>query len=792
MTKHILKLIFRSFKRFKGSFFINLLGLSVGLACTLLIYFWVNSELNTDGFHKNNNRLYQVMANMELANGINTMENTPDLLAKTLMDELPEVEYAAAVTPNSWFGKFTLVNENQSFNSVGQFAGKDYFNMFSFNLLNGTSDNALASKNSIAISESLAKKIFGTTTNVVGKTLEWNLQELSYLTTITAIFEDIPNNSTEEFDFVLPFDAFLEVGKVVGRNINWGNYGPKTFVVLARGSDPDAFNSKIEGFIKSKSSNSNVSLFAQKYSERYLYSNYENGVQAGGRIGYIKLFIAIAFFILMIACINFMNLSTAQASRRVKEIGIKKAVGAERSSLVFQYLGESMIMALISMIAAILIVELFLPQFNRIMGKNIELIYNIRMLSVVGIVTLFTGALAGSYPALYLSGFNPTSVLKSSYKSSISELWARKGLVIFQFSVSIILIVSVLIIYKQIEFVQKKNLGFEKDNLAYFSTEGKTSSNRESFIQGLKDIPGVVNASNSSSNIISEESSTEGVSWSGKNPDETLRFYLLNFGYDPIATLGMHLKTGRDYSRKYSNEKSKIIINETAVNTIGLKDPIGKKISLWGEEKEIIGVVEDFHFASLHEEIKPMVIRFSPENTLLVLARIQSGTEAETLESIRNFHSKFNPGFSIEFKFIDQEYKALYVSEERVSELSKYFALIAVLISCLGLFGLATFTIERRKKEIGIRKVLGAGNASIVLILSSEFTKTVITAIIISLPLSYLLIVNWLNSFSYRIELKIWFFATAGVMALAIAWLTVGIQAFKSSLMNPVDSLKSE
>ncbi|MEQ8812151.1 MAG: permease prefix domain 2-containing transporter [Imperialibacter sp.] len=371
MFKHNLLLSFRNFKKYKSSFFINLVGLSTGLACALLIYMWVNDELHVNKFHANDNRLYQVMENTELANGIITQTSTPDFLAENMIKEFPEIDMGAGVTPSEWFGNFTLVEGDNYFKATGQYAEKDYFKMFSFPLIEGDASTAIADIGSIAISEDLAKKIFKTTENVIGKTMEVQLLNFKYPVAVSAVFENLPANSTESFDMVLSWKMWQDMSDAIGRNVHWGNHGPDTYLVLKQGTDIDAFNQKIEGYIKSKLENSNVSLFATRYSDRYLYGSYENGVQAGGRIEYVKLFSVIAVFILLIACINFMNLSTAKASRRVKEVGVKKAIGADRKSLVFQYLSESTLLAFFSLFVAIILVLLFLPQFNNITGKQL-------------------------------------------------------------------------------------------------------------------------------------------------------------------------------------------------------------------------------------------------------------------------------------------------------------------------------------------------------------------------------------------------------------------------------------
>lgn len=791
MFKHSLLLIYRNFRRFKSTFFINLIGLSTGMACALLIYLWVSDELNVDKFHENDSRLYQVMENSQLEDGITTQAYTPDLLAETMAEEIPEVEYAAGVTPSEWFA-FTLSTGEKKIKASGQFAGKDYFNVFSYDFLQGDKADALSIENGIVISIELAQKLFNTTENVIGRPVEWHLLNFDNQATVTGLFKGTPRNSTAQFDFVLSYKAWIDISKKIGRNINWDNHAPHTYVVLKKGTDIDRFNEKIAGFIKSKNKFSNVDLISRRYSDGYLYSKYENGVQAGGRIKYVELFSIIAVFIILIACINFMNLSTAKASRRIKEVGIKKAVGASRKTLILQYLGESMLMALLSLIFSFILVEIFLPQFNEITGKHLVLDYNVDLLLPLLGITLFTGLIAGSYPALYISGFHTATVLKGILKSSAGELWARKGLVVFQFVLSIILIVSVLVVYKQIDFIQSKNLGYEKDNIIYFEEEGKIAEDQDTFLSEVKNINGVVNASSSASNLMGSGNTTSGIKWEGKNPKDIIRFEIVNCNYDLIETLGIKMKEGRTFSREFGSEDSKVIFNEAAIDIMGLKDPVGKMVNVWGNDMEIIGVTKNFNFESLHENVKPLFFKLNPPRTLKVMVKVKAGMEREVINELGKFYKEFNPGYSFNYKFLDQDYEALYEAESRIGILSRYFAGVAIVISCMGLFGLAAFSAERRQKEIGIRKVLGSSEFGIVYLLTSEFTKIVFISGIVALPLSYLIAKNWLESFAYRIDLEMWYFIGSGLIALFIAWFTVGMQAVKASRINPAVCLRDE
>jgi len=787
--RHNMLLAYRNFRRYKSTFLINLTGLSTGLACALLIYLWVNDELSVDKFHEKDERLYQVMERWESRDGIAVDAGSSALTIRTLVEEMPEVEYGVAVAPPEWrgFDGFVLTVNEHDIRARGQYAGKDYFNIFSYKLLQGDADQVLSDKNSIAVSRELAENLFHTSDDVVGKTVEFQHQrELK----ITGVFENIPSTSSVKFDFVLPFEAYLDIAPWY---LNWGNTGPHSYVILREGTNISLFNHKIRDLIAKKTNGDFTSrkLFLTPYSDRYLYGNYENGVQSGGRIEYIKLFSIIAVFILVIACINFMNLSTAEATVRLKEVGVKKALGALRRSVAAQYFSESMLMTLLSFLMAILLVALILPKFNIITGKQLVLNFDVRLLASMAGIALVTGLVAGSYPALYLSGFNPVTVLKGKVKASAGGQWIRKGLVAFQFTLTIILMVSVIVVYRQIDFVRSKNLGYNKDNVIYFDVEGHVKENPETFLSELKSIPGIQNAAGTTHNMIGHNWSFT-PQWEGKDPDDLTQFQVMAVNYDFLETMGLQMAEGRFFSREYANDSSRIIFNQAAINHMGYDQPIGRKAA---GGAEIIGVVRNFHFKSFHEPIEPMCFflnrkSFAPPS--LIMVRIEAGREAETLKRLNEFYADYNPGFPLDYTFLDEDYQAQYVAEQRVSTLSRYFAGLAIVISCLGLFGLAAFTVQRRFKEIGIRKVLGSSDLGIMQLLSGEFTRIVLVAIALALPASYILTRQWLNEFVYRIDLEWWFFAVSGFMGLAIAWITVGLHTFKASRINPVECLKDE
>ncbi len=785
MFRHNLLIAYRNFLRYKSSFFINLIGLSSGLACALLIFLWVNDEWHVDKFHANRDRLYQVKENVEQDGGMITRISTAGPTAEALISEMPEVEYAVTNTFDRIFHDVLSMDGNDV-KADGLYASADFLKLFSFELVQGNKNGALSDKKSIVITESLAKRLFGTTENVVGKSVEWQHKKQYQ---VSGILQDLPTLSSVKFDFILTFEAFKEDNEWV---LNWFNTAPQTFVLLKEGTDIDQFNKKIAELVRTKTEGkaSHRTPFIARYTDAYLYGKYENGKQAGGRIEYVRLFSTIAIFIVLIACINFMNLSTARASRRMKEVGMKKAVGARKSTLVVQYLSESTLICLLSLFIAILLVFLFLPQFNTIVGKNLTLFFDLKfVLGLLGIV-LLTGLVSGSYPAFYLSKFSPVSVLKGKLNNVIGEAWVRKGLVVFQFALSIILIVSVGVVYKQIQFIQTENLGYNKDNILIVGGEGKISEKKETFISEVQKIPGVTAVSSGGHDMTGHNGGTYGIEWTGKNPEDRTEFENMPANYGLIELLGIEMKEGRSFSRDFADSAS-IIFNEAAIKFMGLTDPIGKEVKLWGRNMQIVGVVKDFNFESFHEQIKPAFFWMSPYASNIMI-KIGGGKEHEVISQLQEFCQEFNPGFPVDYRFLDTDYQSLYSAERKVSILSKYFAGLAILISCLGLFGLAAFTAERRIKEIGIRKVLGSTDFAIVRLLSADYTRMVLTAILISLPISYFVAKSWLSGFAFRIELEWWFFIGAGLSALLIAWFTVGLLTVKASRVNPSECLRSE
>ena len=786
MLPYPLLLLYRNFKRFKSTFFINLIGLSTGLACALLIYLWSSDERSFDRYHALDGRLYQVLENRRTAAGIETQTGTIPLLAEALRREMPEIELVATTTPVPFFPPFTLAAGGQHLTAVPKYADPAFFQLFSYPLLVGTPATVLQDKHAIVLSEALATKLFGSSQNSLGKAVKWQLAADSTQTSLVAgVFAGVPRNSSEQFDFVLPFASFKDRMQM-GKTIKWDDDGPfTTYLALKKGADPAQFQAKLAGLLKTKSAQAQAqgrTLFVRPFAAAYLHGTYENGVATGGRITYVRLFALIAGLILVIASINFMNLFTAKASRRVKEVGIRKALGASRAALVGQYLTESVVMALLALVVAVGLVQLVLPQFSALTGKPLALRWEWPLVAASLALALGTGLLAGSYPAFYLSGFQPAAVLKGKLPTRAGDQWTRQGLVVLQFTLSVLFIVAVVVVNAQLAFVQRQPLGYDKAHVLRFDTGGQAARQQAAFLAEVKKLPGVVQASTVLGGFLGGRH-VEEMNWRGKRlPVATM---LVN--YDLVETMGLHLVAGRSFAPQFRADSAAILVNQTLVAGLRMPDPVGQQL----DGRRIVGVVRDFHYESLHEKIKPLLLQLDPTiNTVLV--KLQPGAEQATIAQLQQLYAAYNPGFTLDYTFLDADYQAQYVAERRVAVLARYFAGLAILISALGLLGLAAFTAERRSKEIGIRKALGASELGIVWLLTSSLTWLVVVAIALALPLSYLLMQRWLEGFAYRVAWQWWYFAAAGMGALLIAWLTVSVQAWRAARRDPVLSLRAE
>lgn len=797
MIKHFILIALRNFKRNPLTSTINTSSLTIGLSCVMIIYLWVNDEIQVDNFHEKGDRIVQILQNSKTPNGIETEPYTQGPLASALANDLPEVEYSTCVIPYEWFdGEDHILSDGgeKFFISKTQFASEDYFNIFSFELIHGVPSEVLKREENIVISDELSLKLFSTK-NSIGKTINWIHDEYGGEYQVSGIFKKISKKSSIQFDAVLSMDVFLNENDDLK---GWDNSDPFTYAALNPDVDINQFNDKIGNFLQSKNNTLEATLFAQKYTDRHLYSTFENGLPVGGRISYVHLFTIISIFILIIACANFINMSTAKASIRLKEIGVKKVMGADRLNLFSQHLFESILTALLAFIIATVIIQFALPGFNSITGKEITWSFISQSTFTILLITIITGIISGLYPALYLSSFAPANIFKRKIKKQFNVNLTRTGLVVLQFAISTILLVSVLIIYQQVNLIQNKNLGYNKEHIIQFRLGIQNQSHEdghelseddiEDYLQKLKNIPGVTNATNFAY-FMDDFGNTDGLDWPGKTEGDDIYFANVAGGYDFIETLEMNTLEGRTFSREYSTEHEKIIFNKNAIQKMGINDPIGKTISLWGKEKEIIGVVDDFHYATLYEDIGPFFINLTTDNFASnILVKMETGNEKETIARIKDsYHEYFIAGLPFEYSFLDESYDKLYAQEIQASQLTKLGAAIAIFISCLGLFGFATFTVHRRLKEMAIRKILGSSETQILKIMIAKFFKPILLSFLIGFPISYYISQNWLNQFSYHIEITGWIFSIVALIISSVAICTIGIQmlqAIKVSLVK--------
>jgi ABC-type antimicrobial peptide transport system permease subunit len=791
MLKNYFISAWRNLVRNKIFSVINILGLALGLACSLVIFLWVQDERSFDGFHKNKKELYQVYERWFYDGKIDASYPTQGLLAEELKKNIPQIQYACGFEYASAPGTQNTFETGDKIEKMnGMFAGEDFFKMFSFHVLQGNAATAIQNPSSIAISKKMADIFFGSPSNAIGKTIEYENKENLI---VTAVFANVPENSSLQFDFLRSWTDFVAQNNWVN---NWGNTDPQTFVQLRKDADTAKVGAQIKDFIynyQPKTKGLKTELDLQPFTRRYLYSNFKDGYIDGGRIEYVRLFTIIALFILIIACINFMNLTTARSGQRAKEVGIRKVIGALRISLIKQFIGEALLVTSVAIIIALVLVSLLLPSFNMLTGKQLGLPldhFNFWVMLIA--LLLITGLVAGSYPAFFMASFKPVRVLKGNLKFSLSNIFLRRGLVVFQFALSVMLIIATIVIYQQMQYVQTKNLGYNRENLLYIPIEGDLITRYEAFKQEALDNTAILNVSKMRNSPTDIEHHTSSIYWPAKDPNLNVSFADGVVGYDFVKTMKLQMLAGRDFSREY-NDSASYILNETAVNKIGFKNPVGQTIT-WGNHKgTVIGVLKDFHFNSLHQKIEPLVIRLDEKwgwGTILV--RIKAGQTKQAIASLQNICKQLNPGFPFTYQFSDNEYANLYKSETVVSRLSNIFAFLAIFISCLGLFGLAMFTAEQRKKEIGIRKVLGASAGNIVRLLSVNFLKPVAIAIVIAFPVAWIAMDNWLQDFAYRVPISWIAFAIAGVAAILIALIAISFQSVKSAIANPIKSLRSE
>lgn len=787
MISNYFKVSLRNIIRHKSYSLINVVGLGVGLATCLLIFLWIHDEWKFDRFHSNSERIFTVMLNNTYADGsISSYGATPVNLAEVIKSDIPEVEI---VSQTSMDAELLLKSGDKAFLQNGIYSDPGLFQIFSFPVVKGDKVYPLANRKVIAISESLSKKLFGSA-DPIGKFI---LVNGKHELTVGSVFLDVPSNSSIKFDFVLPFDLFKEENPWTR---NWQSGGSRTYVALHEEADLDATNQKISNLIKKNCAECTSTPFLFQFTKSRLYNKFENGQIAGGRIDQVWLFSVIGILILVMACINFMNLATARSTTRSKEIGIRKAIGAGKTGLVKQFLLESMVLSFFGLLVAIALVSLILPYFNELTEKNISL-ENTDSIILFGVVilTLACGLLAGSYPAFFLSSFRPVAVLKGDSGSQLKGTTLRKSLVVGQLALSTILIICSLAVYKQIGFISNKNLGYQKEQIIVIDAQESILKNHGAFKNDLQNFVGIESVGLGGSDILSIPITANDISWNGKSENDNITFKILRCDEDFLPTMGIPFVTGSNFSPDQNPENPKYIINRKAMEVMGISQDeiIGSELEAWHGLGQVIGVTEDFHNNNLRENIEPMVFLYSPNLGFHYYVRTNpnSGME-ETLSHIEAMMKKYSPDYPFEYTFLDEAFQREYQMEQVIGKLSMGFTGIAVLIACLGLFGLSSFSASKRVKEMGIRKVMGASSGQLILLLGKDFFRLVFIGVLLGFPLAWYFSKMYLAEFAFHTQLSVWAYLFTTMSLLGIALLSVTYQSMKAALSNPVDSLRNE
>jgi putative ABC transport system permease protein len=773
-----IKITIRNLLKHKGYSSINIIGLAIGMACCMLILLWVQHEMSFNRFHEKNNDIYRVYQINRHAGGATPFSNVPQPVGPEIQRTVPEIQYACRILD----GDFTVKYEDKIFNeNAVLWIDSSFFDMFTFPFVRGDKEAVFDDPYSVIMTEETATKYFGNV-DPIGRVL--TIDQTDQMT-VRGIVNNVPDNSSLRYDFLVPYANLEATGYSVN---NWNSHNCQIYVLLEKDIQPEQVEHKISGLITKHTPELDSDLRLQPLKRRRLYT-------LGGELGtikYVYIFSVIALFVLVIASINFMNLSTARSSRRAREVGLRKAVGAHRIQIIRQFFGESLIITLISFVLALFLVEAAMPLFNQVSGKQLSLGLTTNIFIYLGLfgTAILTGILSGSYPAVFLSSFLPAKVLKGTHQISAKSSSLRKALVVFQFSLSIMLIISTAIIDSQLKYIQNKDLGFNQNNLIYIPMNDDIRANFEAIRKEMLRNPDVLNVTRTfqvpSFNRYSSEAQ-----WEGQTANQNINFNISIVDQNYLDTLGLKLIEGRNFSEERPTDTSHCIINEEAKKQMGLDSPIGKWID-HAERGEIIGVVHDYHYMPFTYEIEPLLLLYRPYMYRFAMARISGQNVSSTIDHIKTIWNKFAVDYPFEYHFFDEDFERIYWSEQRMGRLFQYFTVLAVFISCLGLFGLASFMAEQRTKEIGIRKVLGASVAGITVLLSKEFTKWVIVGNVIAWPVAYLAIKSWLQGFSYRVDISITTFILSGVLALVIALLTVSYQAIRAAIADPMEALRYE
>lgn len=789
MLKNYLKIAVRNLVKHRSYSAINILGLAMGMAVAMLIGLWVRQELSYDAFHQNRGRIVRVMKKTHFNNVKGTQTGIMLPLATELKAHYPEVK---RITRMDWGDNHSLVTGEKKLNAEGHFVDPDFLKMFSFPLLKGHVDRVLKDPYSIVLTESLAASLFGQA-DPMGKVIRVDNQ-MDVM--VTGVMRDTPKNSSITFEYLMPYELNIATSDFVrGALDQWQNNFLQNIIELHEGISPDVFSGRIATIVQMKTKDKEEgALFVHPMEKWHLYSDFKDWVNAGGTIEYVRLFGVIGTLVLLIACINFMNLSTARSERRAREVGIRKAVGSERRQLIFQFLSESMLTAFLAFLISLVIVSFALPYLRDVGFQDIVFrLDDIRLVAVALAGCLITGVLAGSYPALYLSGFAAVKVLKGTVQVGRAANLPRQVLVATQFTFSIALIIGTVIVFQQIQHAKNRPLGYNPNNLVSFTLSADLRKNYEPMKEGLLATGYVEAVSKSSSPMTGVYNQWEGFSWPGKDPQSRPAFSAIMVATDYDKATGLKMKEGRFFSRAYSTDSNAVILNEASAKLMGFKNPVGSHIKFQDTDMTVIGVNKDIMMQNPFEAVKPAIMLFRSDFVFQGLVRLKAGADVHrALAAIQPVMEKYNPAYPFDYRFVDDEFNRKFQSENQIGQLSGIFAALAILISCLGLFGLASFMAERRTKEIGVRKVLGASVAQLWVLLSRDFVLLVLISCVVASPMAYYFLAGWLQKYDYHVAISPWIFVGAGFTAIVVTLLTISFQSIKAALMNPVDSLRRD
>ncbi|MCE7993257.1 MAG: FtsX-like permease family protein [Roseivirga sp.] len=787
MVKNFLKVTFRNLRRNSLYSFINISGLAIGISCSILILLWVQDETSFDKFIPKVDRLHQVWLNAEFDNSIQSWRSVPLPTYEALKTAHSKIANSVVA---GWGGDRLIAKEDNRIMQPGYYVSEEFLDMFEFPMVVGDRSEVLDDPSSIVISESLAEMMFKGE-NPIGQFLK--VDDLSVLK-VTGIFEDTPANSSFEFDYLIPWKHRESIQQwVVDNKTNWGNYSFQVFVELTENGALDEVEAGIRDMVEENGQKDIPrKLFLHPMPRWRLHSSFENGKEAGGQHEYVTLFTAIAMFILIIACINFMNLATARSERRAREVGIRKSLGSRRGQLIAQFYGESLMISLISFVLSIGIVSAVMPVYNDLVDKRLFLDFQSADFWIFSLTIIFvTGIVSGSYPSLYLSSFNPVKTLKGKVSVGKNANLPRKILVMLQFGFAVFLIISTVVILNQIELAKSRDLGYNQEGLITIPLTDDITENYDVLKQDLLRTGAAVSMTRSNSDV-TQINSNNFLGWPGKPETQRVMFVTVVTEYDYAKTVGADMLYGRDFSKEFATDSTAIVVNKAALDIMGLEDPIGTQLDLWGQKRTLIGVIDNILMGSPYEQVRPMFLTLDDWGGSLMV-RLNPTTDMKaTMDKVQAVFERHNPAYPFDYSFVDERFQRKYTNINLTRKLSTIFAVLTIFITGLGLFGLASYTAEQRIKEIGIRKVLGASVSNLMLLISRDFAMLVMIAFLVASPLAWWGLNSYLDRYTIRVDVEWWVFAATGIISLLFALAIVSNQARRAAVANPVQSLRNE